>query len=314
MTRGSIATLLVAGILGGILLSGSGCGINALDPNSTLASALQQLAQDANQIPALNQITVGNLVSALQSAPAAGTGATTTGAAPMGHVVELGGQLLLARSFNAAPLSASFTADANQPVTVTVASDNAASRVTLAVTDASNNTVATTASPTTYVSQATFTPAAAGTFTLTATETGTAATLYTVWVAQEAAAPPTPEPPVLLLTQTFAAAPFTATFTPTASDRLIRVVAAGDNGSSRLSVQVADPNGVVVASVTNATTNVATTTFNSAGTGAYTVTVTDTGSASTTYVVHVQEAGTLPFGGEMHGGFGEMGHGWRGWR
>jgi hypothetical protein len=96
-----------------------------------------------------------------------------------------------------------------------------------------------------------------------------------------------------LLTRSFNAAPILATFTATEANRLIEVIATGDNGGSRLSIQVLDSSGAVVASADNATTNVSRTTLSSGGTDPYTVTVTEKGVASSVYYVYVREEASI---------------------
>ncbi|MFO0839684.1 MAG: hypothetical protein U1D55_14300 [Phycisphaerae bacterium] len=64
---------IAAAVVGAGLATTGGCPLT-LDPNQTVADALSQLAQTAQSIPALNQLTVGDLANGfLQFASQAGT-------------------------------------------------------------------------------------------------------------------------------------------------------------------------------------------------------------------------------------------------
>lgn len=65
MPRKALRTIAVLTIGGAALLAVSGCAGN-YDPNQTIAQALGQFAQTAGQVPALNQMTIGDLVAGFQ--------------------------------------------------------------------------------------------------------------------------------------------------------------------------------------------------------------------------------------------------------
>ena len=199
--------------------------------------------------------------------------------------------LILDQTFTAAPITATFTPlETGQMLEILVAGNNTASRVTFVVTDPSAATVAQVTTPSTEISSATFTPTASGVYTLTATETGTAGTLYAVRVG------PYPSQAVGLhgidgglLTQRFNAAPFTANFTPPQTGRIVEIAASGRNPGSRLTLTVTDPASVSVGTLSNPTTNVSTLVFTPETAGAYALTGTETGTAANRYVVNVDQ-------------------------
>jgi len=171
---------------------------------------------------------------------------------------------------------------------VIVTGNDAASRLTFTVTDPSSATVAQVTTPSTQISSTVFTPTASGAYTVTATETGTAATLYAVRVLRfSPGAFGIPGHGGGVLAQAFKTAPLTATFTPPQTGRIVEVAASGHNPASRLALTVADPAAATVASFTSPTNNLSTLAFTPEAAGAYTLTGTETGTAANRYVVDV---------------------------
>ena len=85
-----------------------------------------------------------------------------------------GPSIILRQIFTTAPFTATFSVvDTTAPVHVGVAGNNSGSRPAFTVVDESGATVAEVASPDDNISTTTFTPAAAGTFMVNVTETGT---------------------------------------------------------------------------------------------------------------------------------------------
>lgn len=200
---------------------------------------------------------------------------------------------LLWQTYTTAPITATFTPTATgQIVEIAVAANDSASRVTLTVTDPSTAVVATSAAATSSVSKLSFTPETAGAYTLTVTETGTAATKYAVLVTQplhEGAEGGHGLGGSLLYT-TFAAAPVVLTFTATDTTEAIRVALSGDNSASRITFTVTSPSGTTVASVTNPSTSTSSVSFTPSEAGVYALAATETGTASTVYAAKVSQS------------------------
>lgn len=220
--------------------------------------------------------------------------------------VGIFGTMLLRQEFPSAPFTATF--DSTQDGTsirVTVTGNAAASRPAFTVMDSAGKAVGGVATPTGAISETTFTDADAEPYTLSTTETGTAATLYTVTVMQSGAggsgtgigggmmgggALGAGLSPVVLR-QTFSTTPFHTTFEATAASETLRIVVSGNTGESRLALTVTDPVAMVVASVTDATTNVSQTALATTAAGLYALNVTETGAASTDHALRVMQIG-----------------------
>ena len=96
-----------------------------------------------------------------------------------------GPAVLLKQTFFTAPFTSTIQPrQANTPVFVLVVGDDAGSRVSLTVTDASGAEVVASTTPTKNVSHVIFTPTDTGIYSITGTETGTAASLYRIKVIQ----------------------------------------------------------------------------------------------------------------------------------
>jgi hypothetical protein len=217
--------------------------------------------------------------------------------------------MLLRQQFTSAPFTATFSpTETGVTIRVVVSANDAASRPTVTVTDSSGTVVASVSNPSDAVSETAFTSAGTGAYSINVTEAGTPATIYIVTVTRAwdgdsdgssvfgggmmgdgsgggmmgggNASGST------VLRQTFTATPFDATFSPVTGETL-RVVVTGNNGGSRLTVTVTDPSGSPVATVGDPTTNVSQTTFTASSAGTYTVSVTETGTPSTSYLLRV---------------------------
>lgn len=217
------------------------------------------------------------------------------------------GQMLLFQQFASAPFSATFSpSQTGVTIRVIIFSDDGSSRPTLTVTDAAGTTVASAMSPTDNLSEAAFTAQSTDTFTVSVAETAAAGSRYAVTVTEWSNGSSSWGPggmmggmmgsgwvngsPAMLLQQTFTAAPFTATFTAATTDEALRVVVSGNDAGSRLVLTVTDPSGNAAATVTDPTSSGSQVTFTPASTGTYTVSVSENGTASTSYLLRVMQS------------------------
>ena len=285
--------------------------VEVLVAGNNTASRLSFTVEDSASTVVASVTTPSTNASSVRFAPAAagmytltvtegGTAATLYVASVVQSdraTCDLGGrggasETLLRQSATTAPITATFTPATGLITQVAVGGNRSASRITITVTDSGGATVATSAAATTNVTTVSFTPETAGTYTLTATETGTVATRYAVKVVQPYHDGVTfgDETGGVLLRQVFASAPISASFAVADTTEAIKVVLSGDNSASRITFTVTSPSGTVVASVTNPSASASSVSFTPSETGAYTLAATETGTASTVYVAKVVQS------------------------